>query len=615
MANKSGVTGDAATPPVNQRAIQKRIQSERRRAALELERSTFIAHWRDLSDYVLPRRARFVTTDNNRGDKRNQKIIDSTATESAGVLSAGMMSGVTNPSRPWFRLTVPDPTVAELPSVKDWLYDVQQNMETVFLRSNLYNKLPILYGDAGVFGTGAIGVFEDDEHVIRVYDFPVGSYTLGLDAKCRVRIFTRVFRYSVQQVVETWAHIDPVTGKPDFERGLPTTVSPTVQNAWRTNNREMWIDIVHVIQPNDSYDGVKIESRYKKFESLYYEIGGGSGIASGAGNDVSGGNQYGLLEHAGFDEFPILAARWETAGEDVYGTNCPGMKALGDIKQLQAMQKKIAQAVEKQINPPLKGPAELRTQRVSSLPGDITYTNERDGVPGLQPIYQVQFDLTGAEALSQQIRERIARAFKEDLFLMLAQMDNSRQMTATEVDERREEKLLALGPVLEQLNDDVLDPLIDRVFNIMVRKGLIPDPPQELQGQPLTVEYISIMAQAQRMVGLGALDRFSAFVSQVAQVAPDVLDRVNDDELIEQYADATGVPPNILRSQDEAQARRDARNQAAAQSQNVENFGKTAKAARDLGNAPVQGDSALAKLYSTMRARGTLAAARTPVST
>lgn len=597
-------------PTIPRSDVEKRRQCERRRAALELERASFTAHWRELSDYILPRRARFVTYDTNRGEKRNQKIIDSTATESAGVMSAGMMSGVTNPSRPWFRLTVADQDLAELPDVKTWLYDVQSRMETVFLRSNLYNKLPLLYGDVAVFGTAAIGVFEDAEDTIRVYDYPIGSFSIGLDARCRPRVWARTFRLMVQQVVEHWGHIDPRTGKADFEDGRPTSLSVTVQRAWSQGNREQWIDLVHVVQPNDAYDGVTIESKYKKYESVYYEAG--AAVANGTNPQTDAGPATGLLEHAGYDEFPILAARWETGGEDVYGTNCPGMRALPDVKQLQVMEKKIAQAIEKMVSPPLKGPSELRAQRVSSLPGDITYTNERDSQQGLRPIYEVRFDVASADAKAEQVRLRIQRAFKEDLFLMLAQSDR-REITAREVDERHEEKLLALGPVLEQLNQDVLDPLIDRTFNIMLRRGLIPEAPPELQGQALTVEYISIMAQAQRMVGLASLDRFAGFVSQLAQVAPDVLDRVDDDELIDQYADATGIPPNILRSAAEAQDRRDARAQAQTQAQGVDNLSKVAGAARNLGAAPVTGNGALAQLVASIRARNTLSAAQTPV--
>lgn len=583
-------------PPIQQNDIDRRRYLERLRAALELERSSFLAHWKELSEYILPRRARFWTFETNRGEKRNQKIIDSTATESAGILQAGMMSGGTNPSRPWFRLTVPDPQLAEMSDVKAWLYEVQQRMETVFLRSNLYTKLPILYLDAGVFGTGAMGVFEDEEQVIRCYDFPVGSYTLGADHRGNIRVFVRLFRLTVQQVVERWGHLDTATGLADFQRGEETMLSIRVQTAWTRGVTQEWVDIVHVVQPNAAYDGVKIEARYKKFESLYYE----------AGNTSTG-----FLELAGFDEFPILGVRWETGGEDVYGTNCPGMRALGDIKQLQFMERKVAQAINKQLDPPLKGPPELRNQRVSTLPGDISYSAERDGQQGLTPIYQVQFDIKSAEEKMEQIRDRIKKVFKVDLFLMVAQAD--RDKTATEVNELSEEKMLALGPTLEQLNDDALDPLIDRVFNIMARRGLIPTPPDELQGQALTVEYISIMAQAQRAVGLASLDRFAGAIGQVSQYIPDVLDRFNADEFVEQYADGTGVPPTLLRSTEEAQQMRDARNQQAAQAQQADNLTKVSGAVRNLGNAPVQGNSALAGIVNSMRAQGTVKAAQTPL--
>ena len=117
---------------------------------LDSERSSFISHWRDISDYILPRRSRFSITEANRGEKKNQKIIDSTATLAARTLRSGMMAGITSPARPWFRLTTPDPDLAEFGAVKKWLDDVQRIMATSYLKSNLYNILPVMYGDLGV---------------------------------------------------------------------------------------------------------------------------------------------------------------------------------------------------------------------------------------------------------------------------------------------------------------------------------------------------------------------------------------------------------------------------------------------------------------------------------
>jgi hypothetical protein len=586
-----------ASPVISAADLEKRRRCEALRASLQTERSSFDAHWKDLSEFILPRRARFVTSDVNKGDKRHQKIIDSSATKAAGTLRSGMMAGVTSPARPWFRLSVPYPELAELPQVKAYLYETTRRMETVFAVSNVYNKLPTLYGDLGVFGTAAMAVMEDDETVIRCYDFPLGSFFVANDGKLRVRTFVRPFRLTVQQVVERWGHLD-ASGQPDFKRGEPSVLSVQVQDNWNRGNFVAWVDLVQIIQPNVAYDGAKFESKYKRYVQCYYE---------------TGKTEAGFLEETGFDEFPILVARWETSGEDVYGTNCPGMEALGDIRQLQTGEKRAAQAIEKLINPPLTGGRALMNTRVSVLPGDVTYDDPREAGVGIRPTYQIQFRLDQLEAKQQQVRLRVQRSFFEDLFLMLASSDR-REITAREVEERHEEKLLAVGPVLEQLNQDVLDPLVERTFNIMNRRGLLPDVPQELDGVPLKIEYISIMATAQKAIALGALERFAGFVSQVATVNPEIMDRVDDDELIEQYADATGIPPKVLRSADAAAEIRQARAKAAQMQQAAANAPAIAGAVKDLSQAPTGGDNALAKLLGSMRAKQAVSATSGPLN-
>lgn len=583
-------------------SIWKRQHCEELRTSLWTERATFDSHWRELSQFILPRRARFTTTDTNKGDKRNQNIIDSTATEAAGTCSAGMHSGVTSPARPWFKLGVPDPDLMEQDDVKEYLHTVETRMQAVMVKSNFYKVLPTLYSDLAVFATGAFSIMEDDETVIRCYDFPLGSFAVANDARREVRTFVRMFRLSVGQVVEQWGNIDK-SGRPDFARGAETTISLTVQNLWKRGNTAAWVDLVHVIQPNVSYDGIKAESQYKKYEEVYYEYGTSSGPFA---KDSTG-----VLSHSGYDEFPVITGRWEKAGEDVYGTNCPGMAALGDIKQLQLGEKRIMQAIEKMINPPLVGPSRLNNAKVSVLPGDLTYDDTRDGTAGLRPIYQVNFDVSKLEAKQDQLRKRIQSTFKADLFLMLSQSDR-REITAREIDERHEEKLLAIGPTLEQINDDVLDPSIDRIFGIMARKGLLPEPPESLQGMGLKVDYISIMAQAQRMIGLSSLERTASFVGQAAQFAPEVLDVVDMDQLIREHCEATGTPPKVLRSEDDVQQMRAARAKQQQMQQAAENAPNIAGALKDASQASTSGDSVLAKMLNGQNAKQTLNATQQP---
>jgi Bacteriophage head to tail connecting protein len=570
----------------------KRQEYEHLRAQLEIERSSFLQHWRDLADYILPRRPRFDTTDVNRGDKRSQKIIDSTGTYAANTLRSGMMSGITSPARPWFKLTTPDPELSEYGPVKAWLDTVQTRMNTSMLRSNLYNTLPTVYGDLGVFGTGCMFIDEDfGGDVFSTMSIPIGSYSIATNGRGRVNVYFREFRMTVRQLVMTFGEMK--NGEYDW-----SNFSMHVKNQWDNSNYETWVDICHVIQPNKDYDPRKLGSKYKKYISCYYERGSNSAKTA---SYSPGPDDDKFLRKSGYDYFPVLAPRWEVTGEDVYATMCPGMIALGDIKALQTGEKRIAQAIEKKINPPLKGPASLRTQKVSLLPGDVTYTDERTGGIGLSPVHEVNFSIQEAEAKQQQMRNRIQRAFYEDLFLMLASSDR-RQITAREIDERHEEKLLALGPVLEQLNQDLLDPLIDIVFDFHIRQNLIPPPPEELQGSNLKVEYVSIMAQAQKLIGISGIERFAGFVGQVAAVSPSVLDKIDTDQLIDVYGEIVSVSPTVIRTDEDVMAIREQKQQAAQAQAKMEAMQASAGAAKDLSQTDLEGDNALNRMLQGAQA-------------
>ena len=237
-------------------------------------------------------------------------------------------------------------------------------------------------------------------------------------------------------------------------------------------------------------------------------------------------------------------------------------------------------------------PTALKRVKTSILPGDITYTDERDGLKGFRPAHDVNFQVSELEAKQDQARKRISRAFYEDLFLMLSRLDR-REITAREIEERHEEKLLALGPVLEQLNQDLLDPLIDITFDIMINQGLIPEPPREIEGMPLKVEYVSIMAQSQKLVGIGAVERFANFTASVASVSPSVLDKVDTDKLVDVYAGLTSVPPGIVRSVEQVDAIREERQKAVEQQQQIEAMAAQSKSVKELASAKTDEENAL----------------------
>lgn len=547
----------------------KRQKFNRRLGSLRTERQSFIEHWRDLSDFILPRQSRFVVTDRNRGDRRNSKIVDNTATLAVRTLASGMMSGITSPARPWFQLRTSDPKLNEYTPVKMWLDLVKSRMQEVFLRSNLYTTLPLTYSDLGVFGTNAFMVLEDDEDVIRCYPFPVGSYMVGTSYRGNVDTCYREFQMTVGQLVKQF--------------GLKNCTLST-QNLYEHGNMDSWVDVIHVIEPNEDYDERKPESKYKRFKSCYFEVG--------AQNDD-------MLRESGYDDFPLMAPRWSVTGEDIYG-NSPAMDALGDIKALQLEQKRKAQAIDKLVNPPMTAPSSLRNQRASLLPGDVTYIDIAQGQQGFTPAYQINPRINELMMDIQENQGRIRRAFFEDLFLMIAN-DSRSNITAREIQERHEEKLLMLGPVLERLNDELLDPLIDRTFNIMLKFGMIPPPPKELQGMDMSVEYISVMAQAMKMVGISSIERTMQFAGQIAQANPTVLDKIDFDQAIDEYSAMLGAPPSLILDDDAVAAIREQRAQQQQQMQQMAMMQQSAQSAKTLSETEVTDDNALGQMINQMR--------------
>ncbi len=540
-------------------------QLQKQQAQLTNDRSSFDPHWRELSDFINPRGSRFLVTDVNRDDRRNTKIVDPTATLAARTLSSGMMSGITSPAHPWFKLATPDPDMMDYGPVKLWLEVVQRRMNEVFNKSNIYQSLPLLYASLGNYSTGAMAVLEDDSDVIRTMMFPIGSYYMANSARGSVDTCFRKFSMTVRQLV--------------MEFGL-NNVSDSVKGMWDSGNYESWIEVIHAVYPNIDRDTAKLNSKNKPVKSVYYEVGGDSDK---------------LLRESGFDEFPIMAPRWEVNGEDVYGSSCPGMIALGQVKALQLEQKRKSQLIDKATNPPMVGPSSLRNQRVSLLPGDITYIDQVTGQDGLKPAYLVNPNTADLLADIQDTRQIINSAYFVDLFMMLQNI-NTRSMPVEAVIEMKEEKLLMLGPVLERLNDECLNPLIDRTFSIMARKNLLPPPPDVLQGMPLRIEYISVMAQAQKSIGLSSLSSTVGFIGQLAQAKPEALDKLNVDQAIDAFAEMSGVSPTVIVPQEQVEQVREQRAQQQQQQQMVAMGMAAAQGAKTLSEAQTEDPSVLTAL-------------------
>lgn len=541
-------------------------QLNKQLSQLQAERLSFEPHWRELSDFTRPRSTRFTASEVNRGDRRNSKIIDPAAVMAARTLSSGMMSGITSPARPWFRLATPDRDLMDYGPVKLWLETVEQRMNEVFNRSNLYQSLPLMYEDLGTFATGAMAVVADPQRVIRTVPFPTGSFYIANGADLSVDTAVREFSMTVRQVVTEFG---------------TDAVSDTVKSQWNSGQYGQWVNVVHAVYPNLDRQTGNLEAKHKAYKSVYYEA---------TSTDDK------LLRESGYDEFPIMAPRWEVNGEDVYGSSCPGMVALGSVKALQLLQRRKAQMIDKITNPPLQAPASIKSQRISTIPGGINYLPMADVNNQIKPLFQIPANGTnGLLEDIQDTRQIIDHAYFVDLFRMM-QTVNTRSMPVEAVAEMREEKLLMLGPVLQRLDSELLDKLINRTFSVMAENNLLPVPPDEMQGMQLKVEYISVMAQAQKAIGVSSIERFIGFTSGIGQFSPDALDKINVDETIDAYAASIGVPPSVVATNEQVAQIREQRAQQQAMAQQMQMVQAAVGGAQALGNTPMDDNSALAAL-------------------
>lgn len=507
--------------------MEIRDHYNRRLQALKNERESFIPHYKELSEFVRPRRGRFFVEDRNKGDKRYQSIINSRATRAHKICTAGMIAGTMSPARPWFSLETIDPDLMENRGVKDWLFSVEQRIRSVLNESNFYSMAPIMMGEMVLFGTGCMSHVEDFNDVARFYTHTAGSYMISQNEKMEVDTLYREFEWSVKQIVDAF--------------GIENCSTP-VKNAYDRGNYDLWYPVCHAVEPNTlAVSGSKL-SKDKSFRSVYFEPGN------------VGPDRNKLLSSSGFNEFPVYVPRWEVTGEDIYGTDCPAMTALGDIKGLQVQERTKAQALQIVVRPPMGGPASLRGVPVNQLPGGLTVYDGDEQRQKLGPLYQINPGFQDLRFDMDAIERRIDEVFYVDMFMAISNMEGIQPRNELDIMQRNEERLLQLGPVLERIQGEFLSNLVDRVFNQCYRAGILPPPPDALSGEPLKVKYISTLAMAQRAVATQGIERVLSFAGNLVKLGfTDAMNKIDAPQAVDEYAKAIGVPPTIIRSDDEVE--------------------------------------------------------------
>jgi hypothetical protein len=578
VADKIKPRFDPSTP----RGLREMLMA--RYAPLKSERESLLSHWSDLSRHVMPRSFRAFSGQRNKGGRHfYNQIYDNTATRALRVFGAGMMAGTCSPARPWFRLRTKDQDLNDLLPVGVWLDSAVDRMQRVFASTNVYRVVHKKFEELGLVGNGASMIMPHPTKGVILHPFAVGEYCLAQDYEGNVNTCYREFSKSAGEIAR--------------EFGLDNC-STAVKQSIIERQHEREFRILHVVEPRHDEER-NPDSPFAKdmpWRSTYLELG--------SDDDK-------ILRDGGFDHFPILAPRWSVDGGDVYASTCPGMETLGDTRQLQQEQLRKGQAIDYQVRPPLQVPSSMKDRDNDGLPGGISYYDPGILLPfdqvtpngGIRSAYEVRLDLNALLMDIQDVRQRIREGFFADLFLMLAQAGPNTRMTATEVAERHEEKLIMLGPALERLHNELLQPLIDITFRHMFDAGMFPPPPPELEGVDLSVEFVSILAQAQRAVGSNSYDRFMGNVMAIGAQRPDVLDNVNFDKWAHKYADLLGIDSALMVAEDDVESLRGARAQAEMANASLQASKTKSEIQKNLASSPTTGANALADVTTQLRAQ------------
>ena len=490
---------------------------------LKSQRQNWESHWQEVADYMQPRKAD-VTKSRSRGDKRTELIFDSSPLQSVELLAASLHGMLTNPSTPWFSLRFKEEDMEFEDEAKEWLESATETMYSAFNKSNFQQEIFELYHDLITFGTAAMFIEEDDEDILKFSTRHINEIFIAENEKGRIDTVFRKFKLSARAAIQKFgdvsANIATVAKKDPYEE----------------------IEILHAVYPRSDFNPKKQDKQNMPFESVYL--------------DASSGDE---LSVSGFREFPFVVPRYLKASHEIYGRS-PAMTALPDVKMLNEMSKTTIKSAQKQVDPPLLVPDDGFILPVRTVPGGLNFyrAGTRDRIEPLNIGANTPLGLN----MEEQRRNSIRNAF----YVNQLMMQSGPQMTATEVIQRNEEKMRLLGPVLGRLQSELLKPLIDRAFALILRKNLFRPAPEFLAGKDIEIEYVSPLAKAQKSTELQSIMRAIEIMGSLSNVAP-VFDHINMDKLVRHLADIVGVPQKILKPQSELNAERQ---QAQAQQEQMQ---------------------------------------------
>jgi len=521
------------------------------------ERQEYEAYWKDLSKYLLPGRGIYqLFAKPQKRELVHRKVINNTGNDALQVFTSGFHGGLTASSRPWVKFKWKDPKLDSISALKMWLDKVSKRFHNSLLRSNFYETMPVYYNELAGFGTGALYMGE-------LWDYPspfhfevltAGEYCFTLDSLGFPSMFFRQIFKPAKDVVKEFKNVDETTKR------LAET------------NPNDFVTVIQVITAGKTWG--------KQYTSYYYQP---------TNNPQTNGE---FLKVNGFYEFPVFLSQWEPVGNDPYGTGL-GIRALPDLKSLQEMEMAYRMGVHRVVKPPLQAPPRLKGH-VKTLPDYVIWNanpNEK-----VEEFLKTQLDLNAVGNSIERIETKLRRLFFNDLFITASRDPNASPLKAAEVYEKKEERLIRIGPSTERLLSRTLQPLVLRGLQILKRHDMLPVVPPEYINMvgDLELEFVSPLAQSQKLVAMQSINNFLGFAAGIAQFDPAAKDKVNTDRLMDEGADIFGVPMSIMSTKDELTKVRQDRMQMAQKQQQKED----ALLQAELKSKMRESDAAVTRDYS-----------------
>lgn len=495
----------------------------KRHKQLKTERQPWDSYWQEISKYCLPRKA-YVTRERTPGTRLPSDVYDSTAMDAVNILAGGLHSYLTNPASKWFSIRTQDKSLMENKDNKIFLKNAEDKIYDTLNSSNFSQQIHELYLDLGVFGTAGLFEEEDPKDIVRFYCRPIRELSIAEDSKERIDTVYREFKLSARQAEQEW-------GK---------NAGDVVANAIKNKEYEKKIVFLHAIFPRYERDTSKDDAINMPYASVYIEI-----------------SKKHLISESGYEEFPFFGPRWNKESGEVWGTSA-AMIAHSDTKQLNTMSQTVTRSAQKKVDPPLMFPHDGYLLPIRLGPAAVNFKLRGTHEDKIEELGKGGDIPIGLE-MENQRRGAIKRMLFVDLFLLLA--EKTPEMTATEVMKRVEEKMLILAPTLGRLMSELLDPIITRTFNILLRNRLLGKVPKGLENVDYVIEYISPLAKAQRLEEMKSLRNMLELIGTVGAHIPAIIDKIDGDKLVDMAADIYNISPNLIRDMEEVKKIREQRAQ------------------------------------------------------